>query len=342
MKNNGFKFLALCMFAICSGCASDKNNNDQIDLPRIPSRQEIDNYDYTLNPGTLDLARRSGCLACHAVDSAVVGPAWKAVSLRYKDYPPAANYLIDKVKHGGKGAWRNVPMPPYYPRVNEETIRALVERILQGEDGRVVLIENQPIIGQVFAGEIDRFELLASPNTNYRLDLTSSVGDTDLFVYDPHLPTDQGLVDSSESRTGADSILIRLEQQKYLEIEVLGYLDSEYELALSTVPIMLETPIPTEEELAGYNSYTLSTDTITLAQNSGCSACHATDSIVVGPSFKSISLRFKDIPGSEPRLIEKVHNGGKGYWGDAPMPPYSPRVSDQNIELLVNSILFGN
>ena len=342
MENKGFRIFTLCMFAICSGCVSDKNNNDQSDLPRIPPQQEVDNYDYTLNPGTLDLAKRSGCLACHAVDSEVVGPAWKAVSLRYKDYPPAVNYLVDKVKHGGKGAWRNVPMPPYFPRVNEETIRALVERILQGEDGSVVLTENQPISGQVLAGEIDKFQLLALPNTNYRLDLTSSAGDADLFVYDPLLPGDQALVDSSESRTGTDSILIRIEQQqKYLEIEVLGYLDSEYELDLSTVPIMLEPPIPTDEELAGY-SYTLSTDTITLAQNSGCFACHATDSIIVGPSFKSISLRFRDIPGSESRLIGKVQSGGKGYWGDVPMPPYSPRVSDQNIGLLVNSILFGD
>jgi cytochrome c len=38
-------------------------------------------------------------------------------------------------------------------------------------------------------------------------------------------------------------------------------------------------------------------------------------------------------------LIGKVKKGGKGTWGPAPMPPYSPRVSDANIEKLVDFIL---
>jgi cytochrome c len=42
-------------------------------------------------------------------------------------------------------------------------------------------------------------------------------------------------------------------------------------------------------------------------------------------------------------MERKVKKGGKGNWtkvtGGAPMPPYSPRVSDANIEKLVDFIL---
>jgi len=42
-------------------------------------------------------------------------------------------------------------------------------------------------------------------------------------------------------------------------------------------------------------------------------------------------------------LIAKVKTGGKGNWtavtGGVPMPPYSPRVSDENIEKLVDFVL---
>jgi cytochrome c len=32
----------------------------------------------------LDLAKKSGCLACHSVEKKIVGPAWKDVAARYK------------------------------------------------------------------------------------------------------------------------------------------------------------------------------------------------------------------------------------------------------------------
>ena len=37
----------------------------------------------------LALARKSGCLSCHAVDKKIVGPAWRDVAKRYKDIPDA-------------------------------------------------------------------------------------------------------------------------------------------------------------------------------------------------------------------------------------------------------------
>ncbi|MGD8567412.1 MAG: hypothetical protein PVJ39_04970 [Gammaproteobacteria bacterium] len=150
-------FIVLWMIAGIFGCVSEKGSNETSNLPKLPEQQAVDNYEYSLTAGTLDIAKRSGCLACHAVDQEVVGPAWKAVSLRYKDYGPAEEYLVNKVKKGGKGAWRNVPMPPYSPRITDETIRSLIKRILEGENGRVALSDNQSISNMVLAGETDKY-----------------------------------------------------------------------------------------------------------------------------------------------------------------------------------------
>ena len=82
----------------------------------------------------LDLAKKSGCLACHSVEKKVVGPAWKDVAAKYKGDAKAKAELIDKVKKGGKGNWTKVtggaPMPPYSPRVSDENIEKLVDFIL--------------------------------------------------------------------------------------------------------------------------------------------------------------------------------------------------------------------
>lgn len=80
-----------------------------------------------------------------------------------------------------------------------------------------------------------------------------------------------------------------------------------------------------------------------LAKKSGCLACHSVDHKVVGPAWKDVAAKYKGDAGARERLIKKVHTGGKGNWtavtGGVPMPPYSPRVSDENIETLVDFVL---
>ncbi len=82
----------------------------------------------------LDLAKKSGCMACHSIEKKVVGPAWKDVAEKYKGNAGARDALITKVKKGGKGAWTDVtggvPMPPYSPRVADADIETLVDFIL--------------------------------------------------------------------------------------------------------------------------------------------------------------------------------------------------------------------
>lgn len=76
-----------------------------------------------------------------------------------------------------------------------------------------------------------------------------------------------------------------------------------------------------------------------LAQQSGCFICHAIDRKVVGPAWKDVATKYRGDMGAEARLIAKVAKGGSGAWGTAPMPAYSPRVSDADIKSLVKFVL---
>ena len=59
-----------------------------------------------------DLLKKYGCVACHANDKKVIGPAYVEVAIKYKGDALAATRLAAKVKAGGAGAWGQIPMPP--------------------------------------------------------------------------------------------------------------------------------------------------------------------------------------------------------------------------------------
>ena len=59
-----------------------------------------------------DLAQKKNCLACHATDKKVVGPAYKEIAAKYAGQKDAAAKLADKIQKGGTGVWGQVPMPP--------------------------------------------------------------------------------------------------------------------------------------------------------------------------------------------------------------------------------------
>ncbi|MGE0372727.1 MAG: c-type cytochrome [Gammaproteobacteria bacterium] len=84
-------------------------------------------------------------------------------------------------------------------------------------------------------------------------------------------------------------------------------------------------------------------EALALAQQSGCLACHKIEAKLVGPAWQDVSAKYRDDPEARARLTAKVKQGGQGNWtevtGGMPMPPYSPRVSDENIERLVTFIL---
>ncbi len=85
------------------------------------------------------LAKQNNCVACHAIDSKVLGPAWIDVSKMYKgatrytyngkEYP-LLDGLVMKVSKGGSGNWGTMPMPANAPAVKEVDIKDLVQFIL--------------------------------------------------------------------------------------------------------------------------------------------------------------------------------------------------------------------
>jgi cytochrome c len=77
----------------------------------------------------LELAQKSGCLACHAVDKKIVGPSYKEVAAKYKGDAKAEAMLITKVKAGGVGTWGQIPMPPN-SAVSDADIKTLVKWVL--------------------------------------------------------------------------------------------------------------------------------------------------------------------------------------------------------------------
>ena len=58
------------------------------------------------------LAKSKNCLACHAVDKKLVGPAYKDIANKYTGQKDAEAMLSEKVIKGGKGVWGQIPMPP--------------------------------------------------------------------------------------------------------------------------------------------------------------------------------------------------------------------------------------
>lgn len=77
----------------------------------------------------LALARKNGCLACHAQDKKVVGPSYKDIAAKYKGQTDAEAKLVTKVKNGGGGVWGPMPMPPS-AKVSDADLHTLVKWVL--------------------------------------------------------------------------------------------------------------------------------------------------------------------------------------------------------------------
>ncbi len=113
--------------------------------------------------------------------------------------------------------------------------------------------------------------------------------------------------------------------------------------APAAAPAPAPTPKPAETEEPRQAGVLSKEDALTLARKSGCLACHKIETKLVGPAWMDVSKRYKGDAGAKARLVAKVKAGGKGNWtevtGGIPMPAYSPRVSDENIEKLVTFVL---
>jgi cytochrome c len=59
-----------------------------------------------------ELAKKSGCAACHAADKKMVGPSYKDIAAKYKATKNADTMLAGKIKNGSSGVWGAIPMAP--------------------------------------------------------------------------------------------------------------------------------------------------------------------------------------------------------------------------------------
>jgi len=60
----------------------------------------------------MPLLQKNACIACHGMDSRIVGPSFREIAGKYKGRTDAVNYLSGKIKAGGQGVWGAIPMPP--------------------------------------------------------------------------------------------------------------------------------------------------------------------------------------------------------------------------------------
>lgn len=76
-----------------------------------------------------DLAKAKNCLACHAVQTKLVGPAFKAVAAKYDSDKEAEANLVTKIIMGGAGTWGPLPMRAN-PQISKADSKELVKWIL--------------------------------------------------------------------------------------------------------------------------------------------------------------------------------------------------------------------
>lgn len=77
----------------------------------------------------LALATSKNCMACHAIDKKVVGPAYKEVAAKYAGQKDAVDKLAAKIMKGGSGVWGPVPMPAN-PQVKDAEAKKLAAWVL--------------------------------------------------------------------------------------------------------------------------------------------------------------------------------------------------------------------
>ncbi len=108
MKNLG-KLTALVALTACSGLAQAASDPAKVH----------------------EILSKNACLACHAVDKKLVGPAYQDVAAKHKGDADAAALLAKHIREGSSGVWGPIPMPPN-PNISDADIKMVVEWVLEG------------------------------------------------------------------------------------------------------------------------------------------------------------------------------------------------------------------
>jgi cytochrome c len=94
-------------------------------------------------------------------------------------------------------------------------------------------------------------------------------------------------------------------------------------ICLTAVLVLAQNPVMANQELAN-------------ARN--CMSCHALDKKLVGPAYKDVALKYKDDKSASEKLAIKIREGGKGVWGQIPMPA-NPQVTEAEAKILAAWVL---
>ena len=73
-------------------------------------------------------------------------------------------------------------------------------------------------------------------------------------------------------------------------------------------------------------------------QANACTGCHELERRTVGPSFREIAARYAADPQASEYLAKKIRSGGKGAWGEVPMPP-TPAIAEADLARVVAWVL---
>lgn len=114
-----FLFFILLSFCALSACDIDQSM-------RAKSKNQA-------SAKVLSIAAKNGCMGCHAVNTSIIGPAWKLVAEHYAGKTGARALLIKKIKHGGDGNWNNLTggaKMPSHEGVPDNEIATIVDYIL--------------------------------------------------------------------------------------------------------------------------------------------------------------------------------------------------------------------
>jgi cytochrome c len=137
IKNTTMKKILTVLFAsaLIYSCGDSGNNNATGDTnkadtstpatPPPPAGGDVT----TASDRGLELIGSSDCMACHALDRKVIGPAYKEVANKYENNQTTIDTLVSKIKKGGMGVWGNVPMTPH-PDLPDADAQEMVKYIL--------------------------------------------------------------------------------------------------------------------------------------------------------------------------------------------------------------------
>lgn len=75
-----------------------------------------------------------------------------------------------------------------------------------------------------------------------------------------------------------------------------------------------------------------------MMKKSDCFTCHSVNAKIIGPAYKDVAKKYRNVPNAEAKLVEKVKAGGSGNWGAIPMVAH-PQLSDVQLHAMVKWVL---